>query len=98
MERRCRKLRNLVLVPQALAVISCALALLVAQPPTSRNIAAETAKIAKMERQVALLLEPVAVECVFALPSRNSVGRREIISSREQRFVIERFLLAPPVG
>ncbi|MCL2646677.1 MAG: hypothetical protein FWD61_06690 [Phycisphaerales bacterium] len=106
MEKRCDRVRNQVLGPRALAVISCALALLAAQPvmatPCPTAMPAKAAKVEMLGQLMAfeLFLEPLAIATdLVSTPScRVSVMDREIGLSLEQRFTIEQHLLAPPMA
>jgi len=81
---------------RALAVISCALALLAVQP-AGGGIA--TAKVAKVQMMVTFELQPMEQQEVTVTPPPYRVAAitNEKGLSQEQKFAIERHLLAPPV-
>jgi len=80
---------------RALAVISCALALLAVQPTGG---GAATAKVAKVQMMVAFELQPMEQqEVTIDPPSYRIVAMTsEMGLSQEQKFAIEQHLLAPP--
>ena len=91
--------------PRALAVISCALALLAARPTitTQRNLTTTPTQIATVEilgHLITLELHPIAAtsELLSSPLYRISVTDHNLGLSHEQQFSIKHHLLAPPAA
>jgi len=100
MIKSCVNLRNLVLGPRALAMISCTVAMLATQPMMAVPAAAKVAKVQMLGQILAIELQSLERQQVTVTlpPYRVTANDGEVKLSRERKFAIEQHLLAPPAA